>query len=444
MSDKGWQVELLGNLAAHEDGAIAIGPFGSSMKSDVYVSAGVPVVRGTNLDGYPGFRGEFVFVEEATAARFARCIVEPGDLVFPHRGAIGSVGIAVDTPPGKWLMSTSMMKFRADRDRLDPLFAFHFFRSAGGRYQLLKNASQVGTPGIGQPLTSLRACEMPVPPIDAQRAIAGVLGGLDNKIEQNRRTARVLERLSLAIFQAWFVDFDPVSAKADRATSFPSMPQQVFEALPTHFVDSDIGPVPEGWEVNPIGDLITAKGGGTPSTKNPDFWDGGEHCWATPKDMSRLSHPVLLDTERRITDAGLSAISSEMLPIGTVLMSSRAPVGYLAIAGVPTAINQGFIAMVCDGPLPPTYVLNWAFSSMDTIKARASGTTFPEISKKTFRPLPAVLPPEDVIGAYRQVVDPLYDLLTACVKENDQLAQLRDYLLPKLLSGEVRTEAAHD
>ena len=114
--------------------------------------------------------------------------------------------------------------------------------------------------------------------------------------------------------------------------------------------------------------------------------DGGEHCWATPKDMSRLSHPVLLHTERRITEAGVNSISSGMLPVGTVLMSSRAPVGYLAIARVPTAINQGFIAMVCDGPLPPTYVLSWALTSMDAIKAHASGTTFPEISKTNFPP----------------------------------------------------------
>ena len=107
-------------------------------------------------------------------------------------------------------------------------------------------------------------------------------------------------------------------------------------------------------------------------------------------------------------------------------MSSRAPVRYLAIAGVPTAINRGFIAMVCDGPLPPTYVFNWAFTSMDAIKALASGTTFPEISKKNFRPLLFVVPTSEVIAVYRQAADLLFDLLTACVKENEQLATMRD------------------
>ncbi len=288
----------------------------------------------------------------------------------------------------------------------------------------------------------VKAFHLLAPDRETQSAIANVLSPLDDKIEQNRRTARALERLAQAIFRAWFVDFEPVKAKAAGVTTFPSMPQPVFDDLPNRFVDSDIGPVPDGWAVKAIGDVVTAKGGGTPSTKNPEYWEAGEHCWATPKDMSRLSYPVLLDTERRITDAGVEAISSGILPVGTVLMSSRAPVGYLAIASVPTAINQGFIAMVCDGPLPPTYVFNWALSSMDTIKAHASGTTFPEISKTNFRPLPVVLPTDDVVAAYKQAAEPLFDLLTACVRENERLAQLRDYLLPKLLSGAVRLRTA--
>ena len=281
---------------------------------------------------------------------------------------------------------------------------------------------------------NLNRIEVSHPLLPEQRAIAGVLGALDDKIEQNRWTARALERLAYAVFRAWFVDFEPVKAKAAGAASFPSLPQPVFDALPTRFVDSDIGPVPEGWEVQGIDDVITVKGGGTPSTKNPNYWDGGNHCWATPRDMSRLAHPVLLDTERRITDAGVKNISSGLLPVGTVLMSSRAPVGYLAIAGVPTAINQGFIAMICDGPLPPIFVLNWVFSSMEAIKARASGTTFPEISKKNFRTFTVVKPTSDVIVAYQQAAEPL---LRSAYGLDDRIAEAyvwprcATYILPK-------------
>ncbi len=279
------------------------------------------------------------------------------------------------------------------------------------------------------------------PPLPEQRAIAHILGALDDKIDQNRHTAQGLEQLARAVYRAWFVDFEPVKAKAAGAGSFPSMPQHVFDALPTNFVDSEIGPMPEGWDVENIGDVVTVKGGSTPSTKEPDYWDGGEHRWATPKDLSRLSHPVLLDTERHITNAGVDQISSGLLPVGTVLMSSRAPIGYLAISRVPTAINQGFIAMICDGPLPPAFILDWARSSMETIRARAGGTTFPEISKKNFRPIPIIKPPDEVVAAYGKAVDPLFDLLTACVNENDCLAETRDYILPQLLGGQIRVEA---
>ncbi|MFM0174609.1 restriction endonuclease subunit S [Paraburkholderia sediminicola] len=328
-----------------------------------------------------------------------------------------------------------------DGVEVDKGFLFYRLRADDYRRHILATASgstvRHTSPG------RIYEFEPALPSIDDQRAIAGVLGALDGKIMQNRRATRVLERLAQAIFRAWFVDFDAIKAKASGSISFPSMPQSVFDRLPSCLVDSGIGPIPEGWEMKPIGDVVSIKGGATPSTKNSEYWEEGTHCWATPRDLSRLSSPVLLDTERRITDAGVQCISSGLLPPGSVLMSSRAPVGYLAIAGVPTAINQGFIAMVCDGPLPPTYIWQWAYASMDAIHARASGTTFPEISKKNFRPLPVVVPPPDVVAAFQSLVDPLLELLTATIKEDGVLASMRDYLLPRLLSRSVRVERAN-
>jgi len=442
-----WATVQVDEVAANHDGAIAIGPFGSSMKSDDYTDDGVPVVRGNNLVGKPGFYGDFVFVPTTITDRFQRCLVRPGDLVFPHRGAIGEVGLVVDQGYQEWMLSTSMMKLSPDRDKADSRYMYYFFRSDLGRHQLLRNASQVGTPGISRPLTSLRACEMPLPPLPEQRAIAAVLGSLDDKIEQNRRTAGKLEELARAVFRAWFVDFAPVHAKANGAKTFPGLPQQAFNALPNTFTpgtgsNSPLGPIPKGWEVKTIADVVTIKGGGTPSTKNPEYWEGGTHHWTTPKDLSNLNVPVLTDTARKITQAGVDKISSGLLPIGTVLLSSRAPVGYLAIAAVPVAINQGYIAMVCDGQLSPQFILRWAENSMDLIKGNASGTTFAEISKKNFRPLPVVVPPPVITQAFDEVTKPMFDLLVANVHESQKLAELRDYLLPRLLSGTVRVREA--
>ncbi len=289
------------------------------MKADTYTETGIPVVRGNNLTGRPGFFGNFVFVSEATASRFARCLVRPGDLVFPHRGAIGEVGLVVEQGFERWMLSTSMMKLRPDPNRLDSRFAFYFFRSSLGRHQLLRNASQVGTPGIGQPLASLRAClssHFPLSMISMQSP--SVLSALDDKIEQNRRTAQALEQLARAIFRAWFVDFEPVKAKAEGATAFPSMPQPVFDALPTGFVDSDIGPVPEGWEPKALSSVCTLVSGGTPKRSEPTYW-GGDIPWYSVKDAPGDGEIWVINTSERITEDGVANSASRVVPKGCTI-----------------------------------------------------------------------------------------------------------------------------
>lgn len=428
-----WPTSLTGNLVAA--GRLSIGD-GYRAKNSELSTSGIPFARAGNIDGGFHFEDADRF-PEADLAKVGDKISRPGDVVFTSKGTVGRIAYVRPTTP-RFVYSPQLCYWRSlDRDVVDDRWLYYWMSGAQFRTQMGGVKGQTDMADYVS-LTDQRRMEITLPPIGVQRAIAAVLAALDDKAEHNRRTARALERLAQAVFRAWFVDFEPVKAKAEGAPSFPSMPQSVFDALPTGLVDSDIGPVPEGWEVREIGDVVQVKGGGTPSTKNPEYWDAGVHCWATPKDMSRISHPVLLDTERRITDVGLDSISSGLLPVGTVLMSSRAPVGYLAIAGIPTAINQGFIAMICDGALPPVYVLNWAFTSMETIKTHASGTTFPEVSKSTFRRLPVVQPSANVVAAYQEVADPLFELLTTCIREGERLATVRDYLLPGLLSGALR------
>ena len=194
---------------------------------------------------------------------------------------------------------------------------------------------------------------------------------------------------------------------------------------------------PEGWEVSTIGDEVRVVGGSTPSTKEPDFWDGGIN-WATPKDLSTLAAPVLLETSRTITAAGLAKISSGLLPVGSLLLSSRAPIGYLAIAEVPVAINQGFIGMICDKRLSNVFAWLWTLENMEAILAKANGSTFQEISKGNFRPLPVIVAPEPVLHAFDAIARPLYERIAKNEHESRTLAQTRDLLLPRLMSGELR------
>ncbi|RLC09199.1 MAG: restriction endonuclease subunit S, partial [Deltaproteobacteria bacterium] len=194
--------------------------------------------------------------------------------------------------------------------------------------------------------------------------------------------------------------------------------------------------------VRPIGEAVQCVGGSTPSTKNPKYWDGGTNPFVTPKDMSSLISPVILGTERHITDAGVEKISSRQLPVGTVLLSSRAPIGYLAITEIPVSVNQGIIAMICNGDLPNHYVLQWTRTNMDIIKSNAGGTTFAEISKRNFRPIPVVIPPLDLLDAFVDQVGPLHQQLVLNCLESRELTAIRDTLLPKLISGELRVPDA--
>ena len=281
--------------------------------------------------------------------------------------------------------------------------------------------------------------EFHLPPLRQQRAVAEILGTLDDKIELNRRMNATLEAMARVLFRSWFVDFDPVRAKMEgRATG---LPKDIADLFPDRLVDSELGEIPEGWEVSEIGAEVDAVGGATPSTKEPAYWNGGQHYWATPKDLSKLSSPALLGTDRKITDAGVQKISSGLLPAGTVLLSSRAPIGYLAIAEVPTAVNQGFIAMICRKRLPALYVLSWCYENLEHIKDISGGSTFAEISKKAFRPLPVVVPPNRVLGVYDAASRSLYDRVVSNGRESALLDSLRDALLPKLVSGELRVSA---
>jgi len=318
-------------------------------------------------------------------------------------------------------------------------YLYYLLRSQPYRNEIL--ASATGTTVKHTSPGRITAFNFLLPPLPTQRAIARILGALDDKIALNRRQSATLEALARAVFQSWFMDFDPVRARA--AGRAPVAMDAATAALfPDAFDVVEGREVPRGWRTAPIGDVTRVVGGSTPSTTEPEFWEGGMHYWATPKDLSSLSAIPLLETERRITDAGLSQISSGLLPKGTVLLSSRAPVGYTAITDVPVAINQGFIAMVCDRELPNHYVFWWTRMNMEEIKSRANGTIFLEISKANFRPLTVLAPPTPVLRAFVKVVEPLYQKVRANLQQSRTLAALRDALLPRLLSGELRVRAA--
>ena len=314
---------------------------------------------------------------------------------------------------------------------------------------------------VGAVFNSLRCTDIPnfellIPPLPEQKAIAHILGSLDDKIELNRRMNRTLENIAQVLFKSWFVDFEPVIDNALRA-GIP-IPEELAERaevrrkalaagtanreagkeFPAAFQFTErMGWIPEGWEVSTIGEEATAVGGGTPSTKNELYWNGA-HPFCTPKDMSKLTSIVLLDTERHLTDYGAKKVSSGILPEGTLLMSSRAPIGYLAISDNPVTVNQGIIALLKNETYQPIFLISWMRSNMEKIIERANGSTFLEISKKNFKPIPFLRPSEAALELFNAQAKSIYQKIVYCIINTNHLTKLRDTLLPKLISGELR------
>ncbi|MFJ5401308.1 restriction endonuclease subunit S [Pectobacterium sp. CHL-2024] len=353
-------------------------------------------------------------------------------------------------------------------DKVDQNYLYYLLKTKSFS-EWVVNVAQGSANQARVPVKNIGEFIVDLPPLDEQKRISDILNSLDAKISVNRKLNQTLEQMAQAVFNSWFVDFEPVKAKkavleaggsqedatlaamtaisgkdADALAVFEREHPEHYaelkataELFPSAMQESEFGEIPGEWTLSEIGAQIDIAGGATPSTKTSEFWDNGDIHWTTPKDLSNVKEKILLYTERKITKAGLGKISSGLLPVNTVLMSSRAPVGYLAIAKVPVAINQGYIAMKCNKELSPEFVLQWCSANMPEIVSRASGTTFAEISKKNFNPIPLVKPPVELVKRYTKQASAIYLLIENTMRENNSLIQLRDTLLPKLLSGEI-------
>lgn len=335
--------------------------------------------------------------------------------------------------------STEFIVLGAKRES-DINFIYYLARSNAFREYAI--ARMEGTSGRQRvPNTAVANYSFSCPPVEERFKIGDFLSVLDDRITLLRETNKTLESIAQAIFKSWFVDFDPVRAKMEGRQP-EGMDEATATLFPDSFEESELGLIPRGWSVNPISNVIQTVGGGTPATKNPTYWSPETYHWTSPKDLSGLQAPVLLNTERRISAEGLKKISSGLLPKGTLLMSSRAPIGYLALTQIPLAVNQGYIAILPEGQLTTNFMLFWCKQNMAEIKGRANGSTFMEISKKVFRQMPIITPTSAVLDAFENIVHVLLGRITQNEHQIRTLTELRDTLLPRLISGQLRLPEA--
>jgi len=390
----------------------------------------IELKRGYDLPTRERIPGKYPIVSSSgVSGSYCEGKAEPPGVVTGRYGTIGDV-YYINKP--FWPLNTAL--YVRDFKGNHPRFISYLLQTIN--YQSYQDKGAV--PGVNR--NHLHLDEVLLPPLSEQRRIADILGTLDDKIDLNRRMNRTLEAMARALFKSWFVDFDPVRAK-QRGEAPVGVDAETAALFPERLVDSELGEIPEGWGVGKLGDVSKVYGGSTPKTKISKYWDDPKHYWATPKDLSGQEMPILLDTIRKLSDAGLDNVTNGQRPAGTLLMSKRAPIGYLALARVPTAINQGFVALEPKGHVSNYFMLNWLNFNMELVKSRANGSTFKEISQTAFRNLPIVIPPREVVERYDALVDAFYVKIEANLRESQTLGEMRDVLLPELLSGKLKLKA---
>lgn len=409
-----------------------------SRRESAFYEGGVwPWVKTQELqDGWIDDTEEHI-TEDAVATSSAKVLPANTVLLAMYGATVGQLGILRRS----MTCNQACCALIADLNKAD--FRFLYFQLLQIRPELKSLATGAAQQNLsGAVIKSLR---LPFPPIQEQRAIAKILGALDEKIELNRRSSETLEAMARALFKAWFVDFEPVRAKMEgrwqRGQSLPGLPAHLYDLFPERLAESELGEIPEGWEMQPLSKLLTIIGGGTPKTSIEDYW-GGEIPWFSVVDTPPASNVFVVATEKNITAQGLAGSSARLIPKGTTIISARGTVGNLAIAGCDMTFNQSCYGLRGTGGGGDYFVYLTSQQMVDQLKSMAHGSVFSTITRQTFEAIQRPVPPPGVLTAFEGLVRGWFDAILSSVVESRTLAQLRDTLLPKLISGELRVQDA--
>ena len=417
---------------------VAMGPFGSSIKVETFVPNGIPIISGQNLHGIrvndaPGFN----FITDEHAQKLSNANVQRGDIVLTHRGTIGQVAYVPKTSQfDRYVISQSQFFMRCDRSKALPEFVAMYFRSPEGQHQLLANSSQVGVPSIAQPVTYLRTIEIPLPPLPEQHAIAHILGTLDDKIELNQRMNETLEAMARALFKSWFVDFDPVRTKmAGRDTG---LRKHLADLFPDRLVDSELGKIPDRWEVKTLSEVIEV---------NPtrSLRKGALAPYLDMANMPTKGHVPEVVVDRPF-GSGMRFTHGDTLVARITPCLENGKTAYVDFLQ-DDEVGWGSTEYIVMRPQPPfpsefAYCLARSAGFREFAIQNMTGTSGRQrvpataISNSQL-PLPKGPEIPEVFGEF---IQPIFSLASYVAKESRILAAMRDALLPKLISGQLRVD----
>lgn len=331
-------------------------------------------------------------------------ILKPNDIVFARTGGSTGRNYFYDGSDGVFVYAGFLIKFSIDPEKVNPKYVKYYCRSK--QYNDWVESFNTGSTRGNINAQTFGNMEIPLPERKQQDYLVSILEPIDEKIKNNKQVNDNLEQQAQAFFQELFVD------NAD----------------------------PE-WAIGTISDLGAVVGGSTPSKAKPEYYTETGIAWITPKDLSVNKSKFISHGENDITELGLKNSSATIMPEGTVLFSSRAPIGYIAVAAGEVTTNQGFKSIVPKPEIGTAFVYYFLKHNLPIIEGMASGSTFKEVSGSTMKGVPAVIPDTDTIARFNDFCSPIFAQQRILEEQNQSLAALRDDLLPKLMSGEIDVSA---
>ena len=394
--------------------SIQTGPFGSQLHKSDYVEFGTPIVMPKDITNGKINDNNISRISKNDVARLFKHKLVPGNIIYPRRGDISKCALITSKEDG-WVCGTGCIKVDINQQIANSTYVMYVLCQSETVNWIESNA--VGTTMLNLNTSILSDLPIKLPSLNTQKKLANIVSSFDKKIALNRRINDNLEQQAQALFKSWFVDFEPFKDGK--------------------FVDSEMGMIPEGWKVGKLEDIADVVGGGTPSKANALYFDKQCIPWITPKDLSIKKTKFISKGEIDITEEGYKNSSAKKIPLGSVLFSSRAPIGYISIAENELTTNQGFKSVV---PVKAgtSFLYLYLKANTKAIEAQATGSTFKEASGSLIKSLCVIIPPDTVFDSFERNAFPFFSAQANVEREIVNLSKARDTLLPRLMSGELK------
>ncbi len=430
---KAWQTHRLGDIVGDGGGFIQTGPFGSQLHASDYVANGIPCIMPANMKNNRVDVSGIARISEQDANRLKRHIVQTGDIVYSRRGDITQKALITERENG-FFCGTGCLLLRPG-SKIDSDFLTYYLSTKTFQSWIESQAVGATMPNLNTGILS--GVSFRAPDISVQERISAVLIALDTKIELNQRLNAELEGMAKLLYDYWFVQFDfPMTVAQAAAMRKPKLAGQPYRASGGKMVYNDTlrREIPEGWRTGNILDVSDIGGGATPSKKSAEFW-GGDIPFFTPTDAR--SEPFCLDTEDHISRLGANNKASCLYSKGTLFVTARGSVGKAMIISREMAMNQSCYALRPHEGVSSAFLYFHTLSLMNHLRAKSSGSVFDSIVTNDLNFTPAVVPKPEHLAAFNKIVDPMFNSILAHQQQNKELAQLRDWLLPMLMNGQV-------